>query len=209
MILTVFTLLIMGVLAYAFWREGPLTAFATCVNVVLAGVLAFNFYEPLAGAMESAFSDSFLEGIEDAVALMLIFLPLLMLFRLIANTAANTHMEYPPILYRGGAVVFGLLAGYLLSGFLACMVQMLPLQKDFLGFEPYDAAKPVRKFLPPDVMWLAMMHRLSGAGLSGVGGDDKAESRFDKRGNFQLRYTRYRRFDESGKAMPWHGEVSP
>jgi hypothetical protein len=196
----------MGILAYAFWREGPLTAFAACVNVLLAGVLALNFWEPIADALDPAFADTFAEGIEDGLAMMLIFLPLLMLMRWITNSLASTHMEYPPALYRGGAVVGGLLAGYLVAGFLACVIQTLPLQRDFLGFEPYKPgiSHPARKILPADLVWLSMMHRLSGAGLSG--GDE----RFDKHANFELRYERFRRTDDkTGKPEPWHGEMDP
>jgi hypothetical protein len=204
MLLGVFTVLIMGIVAYAFWREGPLTAFAACVNVLLAGVVAFNFWEPIADALDPALSDSFAEGIEDALALMLIFLPVLMLLRWITNSLASTHMEYPSALYRGGAVVGGLLAGYLAAGFLTCVIQTLPLPREFLLFEPYEPGKssPARKVLPADLVWLSMMHRLSAAGLSG--GDD----RFDNRANFELRYARYRRYDEkTGKAEQWHGEM--
>jgi hypothetical protein len=201
----------MAGVTYAFWRDGPLTAFAMCVNILMAGVLAFNFYEPIADLLEPAFSGtSPTKGIEDGIAMMLVFLPSLMLLRWLTNSLARTHMEYPPVLYRGGAVLCGLVAGYLLSGFLLCVIQTLPLQRDFMGFEAYRPGEsPVlRKFMPPDLVWLAMMHRLSGAGLSG--GDEQ----FDSRCNFELRYARYRRtvFDEKtseDKALPYHGEMEP
>ena len=66
----------------------------------------------------------------------------------------------------------------------------------------------LRKFLPPDLVWLAMMHRLSGAGLSG--GDEP----FDGRCGFELRYARYRRFiidEKTGeeKTIPYRGEMEP
>jgi hypothetical protein len=219
MVLGFFTVIIMGICAYAFWREGPLTAFACCVNVLVSGMLAFNFFEPIADLIEPLFKDSFLEGIEDALAMMLVFLPALALFRWLTNSLASTHMEYPPVLYRGGALLFGLVAGYLLSGFLACMMQTLPLQRDFLGFEPYEAGvskSPVRKFLPPDVVWLAMMYRMSGTNFAGIG-DVGAETRFDRGANFELRYARYRRWhdkpetlpDQVGKPLIWHGELDP
>src|SRR5262249_59105194 len=98
MVLSLFTVVIMGVVAYAFWREGPLTAFAMCANVLVAGLLAFNFFEPLADLLEPAFVGSFAEGVEDAVAMMLIFLPVLVFLRWATNSLASTHMEYPPIL---------------------------------------------------------------------------------------------------------------
>jgi hypothetical protein len=210
MLLGLLTLAVMGIVCYAFWREGPLTAFAMCANVLLAGVLAFNFWEPIADQLAPAFAGNFMKGTEDAIALMLVFLPSLMVFRWLTNSLARSHMEYPPILYRGGAVACGLLAGYLLSGFLICVLQTLPLQRDFLGFEPYRPGEsaPLRKVMPPDLVWLAMMHRLSGAGLSG--GDD----RFDRHCRFELRYARYRRFvidEKTGeeKTLPYNGELEP
>jgi hypothetical protein len=210
MLLGFLTILVMGIVTYAFWREGPLTAFAMCVNVLISGILAFNFWEPIADLLEPTFADNFMKGAEDGIALMLVFLPSLMLLRWLTNSIAPTHMEFPPVLYRGGAVVCGLVAGYLLSGFLVCVFQTLRLPHDFLGFEPYrpgDSA-PLRKVLPPDMVWLAMMHRLSGAGLSA--GDD----RFDSHSNFELRYERYRRFviDEKSneeKTLPYRGELDP
>jgi hypothetical protein len=210
MVLGLLTILMMGGVAYAFWREGPLTAFVMCVNVLLAGVLAFNFWEPIADQLDPAFADNFMKGTEDAIALMLIFLPSLMLLRLVTNSIARSHPEYPPALYRGGAVAFGLVTGYLLAGFLVCVLQTLPLPRDFMGFEPYRPGESagLRKALPPDLVWLAMMHRLSGAGLSG--GDE----RFDRNANFELRYARYRRFTIDDKTnqevrLPYHGELEP
>jgi uncharacterized membrane protein required for colicin V production len=216
-VFALYTVLIMLILAYAFWKEGPLTSFAMCVNILLAGLLAFNFWEPIADLFDPLLEDSFAAGIEDSVALMVIFLPTLMILRWITNSLASTHVEYPSVLYRGGAVLFGLLAGYLLAGFLICVIQTLPVPREFLQFEPYDPAKaaerPIRKFMPPDVAWLAMMNRLSAAGLSR--GEDELTGtpiRFDVHGSFQMRYRRYRRYDEGkdgSKPMEWRGEIEP
>jgi Colicin V production protein len=209
MILGFITIVVMGIVAYAFWREGPLTAFAACVNVLISGLLAFSFWEPIADVLDPAFNETFAAGIEDGVSMMIVFVPSLMLLRWATNSLASTNLEYPPILFRAGGVAGGLLAGYLLSGFLVCVIQTLPLARDFMTFEPYEPGKsPVlRKVLPPDTVWLAMMHRLSGAGLSG--GDD----RFDAHSNFELRYSRFRRFyfDDKGeqKVDPYRGELDP
>jgi hypothetical protein len=205
MVLGLLTLLVMGICAYAMWREGPLTAFAMCANVLVAGVLAFNFWEPLADLLASSFDDTFADGAEDAVAMMLIFLPVLMLLRWITNSIAGTHMEYPPVLYRGGAVVFGLLTGYLLAGFLVCMIQTLPVPRNFLQFEIDEPGKshPMRAVMPPDLVWLAMMHAISDH--KRLGSDEP----FDKNCNFELRYQRFRRWDESGKGLPRQGELEP
>jgi hypothetical protein len=209
MALGLLTVLVMAILAYAFWREGPLTAFAMCCNVLVAGLLAFNLFEPIADLLEPAFADNFMAGTEDGLALMLVFWPALMLFRWMTNSLASTHMEYPAVLYRGGAVFFGLVAGYLVSGFLLCAFQTLPFQQDFLGFTPYvrGESSGARRVLPPDLVWLAMMQRLSRGPLS-TGGED-GPTVFDKNGNYELRYARYRRLDESGKTRPIKNELTP
>jgi hypothetical protein len=203
MLLGLFTIAVMGVVAYAYWREGPLTAFAMCVNVIVAGALAFNFYAPIADLLEPIFDGSFAEGTEDALALMVVFLPVLAVLRLLTNAIAPSHMEYPPVLYRGGAVAFGLLAGYLLSGFLICVLQTLPLQQNFLTFEIEEpgTTHPFRKVFPPDLVWLTMMHRASEDRR--LGWDEP----FDKYCNFELRYIRYRRFGPDGETLKWHHEL--
>jgi hypothetical protein len=202
MILGLLTVLIMLAIAYAFWREGPLTAFAMFCNTLIAGIIAFNFWEPIADLLDPPFQDTVLEGTEDALALMIPFLLILMGLRLATNSLASTHMEYPALLYRGGAVFFGLLTGYFLAGILVCALQTLPIQKNFLSFEFYKPgeASPGRKFIPPDMVWLSMMNRTSGKSLSG--GDEP----FDAMGSFELRYARHRRVDESGKSTPHMGE---
>jgi hypothetical protein len=197
----------MAIVAYAFWREGPFTALAMCCNVVLAGLLAFNFWEPIAAALHPSFVGNFLEGTEDAIALLLLFCPALMSLRWLTNSLARTHMEFPTVLYRGGSVLFGLLTGYFLSGFLLCTYQTLPVQQNFLGFEMYEQGKanPLRQVLPPDLFWLATMHRLSGGGLS-----TSEPTHFDPKGNFELRYERFRRLDsQSGPPLPYQGELEP
>ena len=58
-----------------------------------------------------------------------------------------------------------MLVGYLTSGFLICVFQTMPWHQNFLGFDyEYHSGSEgtLRRFLPPDRVWLALMHR-SGA----------------------------------------------
>ena len=199
--LTFFTLVIMGVVAVAFWREGLLHAVATCVNVLLAGLVAFNFWEPLAGLLEPL-----LHGYEDAVCLVALFGVTLGTLRIVANMLVKGHVRYHPLLRRGGCVCCGLLTGYLVAGFLVCVLQTLPWHRNFMGFNPdADAqnARTFRQLLPPDRVWLALLHR-AGAYPFATG-----QGTFDRNGTFELRYARYRRYDDQGKTQPYQGEVEP
>jgi hypothetical protein len=192
--LILLTGVIMLAVAYAYLREGLLTAVALCCNVLLAGLVAFALWEPLAAEVESVLSDTFLQGYEDCFCLMALFcLPLIGL-RWLANTLANTELDLPPLLQQGGTVVFALVAGYLLSGFLVCVCQTLPWQENFLGFDPKveNYASP-RRYVPPDRAWLALMHWAGGHSLSSGG------PTFDPEGSFTARYARLRRYKASEK----------
>ena len=194
MLLGLLTVLIMAGVTYAFWREGLLTALTMTVNVVLSGLFAFAFFEPLADVLGPMFAGSFLAGYEDALCLIFLFALSLGLLRLLANNLSNAHLEYHPVLRQGGIVAFGLITGYLTSGFLLCVLQTLPWQVDFMGFD-YHVQKTggVRSVMPPDHVWLAMMR--------GVMPD------FDPDATFEVRYYRYRRYDDKREAMPYQGEL--
>src|SRR5262245_45738864 len=121
-LLGVLTLLVMAGVAYAYLREGLFTAFTMAVNVFLAGVVAFNFFEPIADSLEPGFRDSFLRGFEDAVVLVVLFAASLALLRWATNSLARAEIHYQSQLQRGGGVLFGLVAGYLVCGFLLCVL---------------------------------------------------------------------------------------
>jgi uncharacterized membrane protein required for colicin V production len=192
MLLGFLTVVLMLVAAYAFWRQGVLPAFAMAVNVLLAGLIAFNFFEPIAAELDPMLTGSFLHGYEDSLCLIALFCLMLAFLRWAANALIHTTIEYHPALQQGGAVLFGLLTGYLVAGFLICVAQTLPFDEHFLKFDArVEANAPgakVRRVMPPDRLWLSMMHRASKASLSW---DD--DSAFDPDGSYELRYSRERR----------------
>jgi hypothetical protein len=192
--LIVFTVVLMLALAYAFVREGLLTALSMTANVFLAGLVAFNFFEPLADTLDELMLEgSFLEGYADYLSLVLLFAVSLGVLRWATNNLATSEMDLPPLLQQGGALVCGLLAGYLLAGFLLSAMQTLPVPQNFMGFEStvQTPEKPVRRVLPPERVWLALMHRAGLGPLSWGTGPT-----FDHDGNFELRYNKLRRYKQ-------------
>ncbi|HEY7330744.1 MAG TPA: CvpA family protein [Gemmataceae bacterium] len=191
MLLGFMTFIIMVAGAYAFWRQGVLPAFAMTVNILLAGLVAFNFFEPLAGQLESMVNDTFMQGYEDSFSLVVLFSATLLFLRWASNELIHTLILYNPILQQGGAVLFGALAGYLVAGFLTCVAQTLPANEHFLQLEPRkvdSSGKINRRILPADHVWLALMHRASRTAF-----DWDEESVFDRDGSFELRYGHERR----------------
>ncbi len=181
------TIIVMGLLAYAYLVEGTFTAFVMCCNVMFAGIIAFNFWEPLASLLEPGMGGY---GYEDFLCLIVIFTLALGALRTITNLLCPTEVEFPPQIQRPGGALFGLLTGYLVCGFLVCALQTLPWHENFMHFKYYadPNAEAARRFLPPDRVWLSTMHRL-GVGPLATGGET-----FDKNGDFEMRYARHRRY---------------
>jgi hypothetical protein len=199
MLLGSLTVLIMLIVAYCHWREGLLTAACMAVNVFLAGLVAFNFWEPLADQLEPLLAGTFLLGYEDALCLVGLFAVALVLLRTAVNRLARSEPEYPAKSRQVGGAVCGLITGYLAAGFLLCVLQTLPLPVNFFGFyyevsQNAGGAKTPR-VLPPDHAWLALMH---GGG-------------FDPNGTFEIRYARHRRIadDREPPTLPARNEEEP
>jgi hypothetical protein len=221
MVFAVLTILIMAGVAYAQFKEGVFTSFVTFVNVMIASVVACNFFEPLADAMEGMTKDTFMDGIEDFVMLVLLFTIVFGALRWATNSIAATEIQYHPLFYQGGAILCGLLTGYVLSGFFVVAMQTLPLHENFMEFQAEITTEPsyaylhrnsneskgneaLRRVFPPDRIWLAMMQRAS---YGSLGASDRTERKgFDPNCNFQLRYERYRRFGDPATkpdGKPW------
>jgi hypothetical protein len=204
------TLLIMAVMAAVFWKQGVFTAFIMCVCVVLAGILAFNFWEPLADQLEPSLRNTPLRGLEDFLSLVGIFVVALGVLRLVANLLGNRTMEYPSWVGPLGGAFFGLVTGYLVSGFLVAALQMLPLDEKPFGFEPENGKESsdlVRSLMPPDLFWLSMMRHASEnpfARRAATSADGQAPefspTAFDPKRTFEWRYQNRRR--SLGKLPP-------
>jgi hypothetical protein len=217
MLLGFLTLVIMCAVAYAYLREGLFTACTMAVNVLLAGLVAFNFWEPIAAFLEPTIAGSFLHGYEDAFCLIVLFCLTLGLLRTVTNNLASSRVEFQGWLQSGGGIVFGLITGYLVSGFLLCTLQTLPWHENFMLFDYQYETGPehiLRHVLPPDRVWLGLLQRAGAYALSNREDPREADftsnygryMTFDRYGNFELRYARYRRYNDKGETMPYLGE---
>jgi uncharacterized membrane protein len=222
MLLTFVSILIMFAVAYAFLREGILTACVMCINILLAGLVAFNFWEPLARLADPPLNGTFMGGYEDALCLLILFCVTLALLRVATNALSPSMVVFPPAVQRGGGFAFGLLAGYFVAGFLLCTFQTLPWHENFMFFEPgIDREKDnaLRRFLPPDRVWLSLMYQAGrysfannlderGSGKRGSDSPLDQYQTFDKYGTFELRYSKYRRYSAKTRwePQPYKGE---
>jgi len=197
--LLLLTLLVLAAVAFAMLNQGLLAAICAIFNVVLAGMVAFTLYEPLAETLGdllrgTAFADS-----EDAVSLALLFAGAYAVLRFTTDALTPLELELPARLQQVASGVAGAVAGYFLSGFLVVMVSTLPLSEKFLGYEPTieTVESPLRRYVPADRVWLGLMQHLSKPAILGSGAE---AGMFDPEGTFVLRYAKKRRTPE--RAIP-------
>lgn len=191
--MAVLTVLVMAAVAYALLREGVLTAATTLVNVLLSGLIAFMLFEPFAEELGKMLAGTFMDQMEDATALFILFAGSMGILRVATNNLANQDIDLPALHAQIATGVLGLIAGYFLAGFLLVMVSTLPLPEKFLGYEATVEAGEAgtRRYLPADRVWLGLMqHSADAAGL-GAG-----EAKFDPEGTFPLRYAKKKRIKE-------------
>ncbi|MBI1831182.1 MAG: CvpA family protein [Planctomycetes bacterium] len=212
--LLVFTVVIMLGCGVAQYRNGLFTSVAMLISIVFSGLVAFNFWEPIADWLDPLLQGSTLAGCEDMVCLSVLFSIVLAALRVITNSFAPDMLEEHGWLQHFGAFAVGAVTGYLASGFLICAMQTLPLDERFLDFQPRIAGEPIyRALVPGDRVWLAMMRHAGAGPLSGKEDPDAAGlpaverfRTFDAHATFELRYWRYRRHSETRGPMPYFGE---
>jgi hypothetical protein len=208
--LIVATIIIMLVTAYAHYRNGLFTSIYYFMAVLVSGLVAFSFWEPLSDLVDQGLQRNMkaVQGCEDFVVLCVLFGASLFLLRLGYQKLAPDMIDEHGALQHLGAAVVGLATGYFVAGFLTCATQTLPLDEHFLDFETRAVNESgVRSLVPPDRVWLALMRNASQTPLGWK--EDKFEGGpvvFDREGTFELRYQRYRRTTETRPAMVYSGE---
>lgn len=202
----ILSLLIIAGVAYASFAEGIFGAWCSVVMVVLSGVISFSFFEPVARILEPMFRGSVLGGYEDGVGLVAVFCASYGLLRTILNSVSARRFEYHALVDQIGGGAIGVLVGYLLSGFIICVLQTLPWEENFWGFRPVSLETETasgRKYFPPDRVWLNLVTRSTSP--SGFMGGTVMP--FDPDGSFEVRYLRHRRFTEDREPLPYAGEI--
>ncbi len=201
---------ILGV-GWAQYRNGLFSSCVMLINVLIAGLVAFNFFEPIAELMEPRLQGNACAGCEDFIALIALFCVALLSLRVAANRLSPELLDEHGVLQFFGAGALGMLIGYLVSGFLLCAMQTLPLDERFLDFEPRDANEPsYRSIYPGDRVWLAMMRHAGAKPFrwkdAPTADDELQPMTFDQAGTFELRYLRHRRSTGTRPPLPYLGE---
>jgi len=137
-------LIILGCVAYQYLKGTLVKSFATVIITVCAGVVAFSYFELLAGVFISrSGSSNFLLLIPWAQLLSFTLL-FVLAFAVLQTVVA--HLLHKPVDLgflpeRIGRVIFGVLLGLILSGLLLTALAMAPLPNKY-PYQRFDASRP-------------------------------------------------------------------
>lgn len=139
-------LAIIGGVTWTVAAEGAWGAAITFLAVLFGGLIAMNFFEPLASVLSDVLSKY-----ADFVSLLVVFAAVVTGIRFASEYYMPTYVEVHPLLYDIGRWGFGLLTGYVTMAIVLTSLHTAPLPREFLGF----AAENQMLFgLAPDRQWL-------------------------------------------------------
>jgi hypothetical protein len=153
----IIALLILG-MTYALSSEGLWGACLMFFNVVFGGLIAFNFYEPLAKLL--AENVPFLAGHADSICLLGLFLVATLLLRLTTETLAPAMVRFPTPIYHLGRLGFGLACGALTVAILLLGFETAAVHKKVFGVIDYKALVPFGMGI--ERQWLAFFQYTTG-----------------------------------------------
>ncbi len=157
--------LVIVVFAAVTWcvaSEGAWGAALVFLCVLFSGLLAMNFFEPLAFFLESAVSNSsFWHNNWDVVSLVGLFALFVWLLRVATEHLSPTFIQMQPMLHEFSRWTCGLLTGYVTTAFLLTALHTAALPREFAGFAPEPERRNPICGLAPDFQWLGFTQYVS------------------------------------------------
>jgi uncharacterized membrane protein required for colicin V production len=150
--------LILG-LTYALMSEGLWGSALMFFNILFAGIIAFNFYEPLAKLL--AANLSFMSHHVDMLCLMSVFLVTLVILRLTTETIAPAMVRFPTAVYQVGRIFFGLAGSVVLMAILLLAFDTAAVHKKVFTVVDYKYQPPFHMGI--DHAWLGFFQYTTGA----------------------------------------------
>ncbi len=186
--LTLLLFIILLVCVAMVFSEGLWGAALMLINVMTAAMLATNFFEPVASALNK--SQPSFTFCWDFLALWGLFAVSLLILRILTDKLSRHKVRFKKPVDIAGGVFFALWVGWVMVQFTLFSLHVSPLSRNFMGgdFQPTPES---RMFLGlgPDRNWLAWMHTMSDGGAFSRGDKLTAPERvFDRQGDFILKY---------------------
>jgi hypothetical protein len=189
-------IIIFLIVAAAMWFQGLWNSIVTLINLLLAMMLAFNYFEPLAGLIEQ--QDRSYTYLVDFLALWGLFVVAFGLLRLFTDLLSRKRVAFDFWTETVGRSILALWVAWLFVGFTCASLHTAPLGPHPMGFQQ-TATSGNFLGMAPGRGWLAFMQSRSRGALSRreldpsrrspLPEDQNVEARvFDPESRFILKY---------------------
>ena len=161
-------LLVLVIVAWCVASEGAWGAGLTFFAVLFAGLLAMNWFEPLANRLQAMYADGYWPFYWDIIALLGLFTALVFGFRFLTDSLMPTFVDVGGLFHNIGRWGLGLATGYLVTAIFLTALHTAPMPREWWGFVP--ERKNLFDVAAPDRQWLAFTQYVSEKSLrSGSG----------------------------------------
>ena len=159
------------------WNEGMWTNCVNLVNVLLAALIAMNYWEPVAAFAESRMASY--TYVLDYLSLWLLFFVAFIVLRAATDALSKTQVKFKMPVEQTGRVLSVVLIGWVMVCFFLATLHTAPLARTAVRGS-FEATPMSNNFLgfAPDRMWLGYVQYRSKTALSNpqpVVFDEKAE----------------------------------
>jgi uncharacterized membrane protein required for colicin V production len=189
--------LFLAAIIWAVSSQGLWGAALKFVNVMLAGLVAFNFYEPIASLLDRYVE--FMRSFSDFVCLVILFVFAFLALDLLTDRLGPTMVRFPGWLYHAGRFVFAVATAWYTVGMMLAIVETAPIHKQFLGYQWQNHALWGAGI---DRYWLGFVQATTRDCLEW----DKPPRVFDPYSDYIVRYHEHRGFGDPDPSMPGHGD---
>lgn len=163
-------------------RDGLWSNTLALFNVLLSGLAATNYFEPLASFLTNNVYGGMVHY-WDLLAFTALFGGCVIVLRFLLKTASAYRLRFHPVLDNAGGIAFALWTGWITVCVVCFASHLAPLTKSYMG----GSFKPERSMffgLAPDRVWLGFVQQLSEGAL----GHGDPEGIFDPQGELMLKY---------------------
>jgi hypothetical protein len=159
-ILTILLFIILLATVGVLYTDGLWSNMVRLINVVTAGLLAFNFFEPVARWLDDW--NSSYTYFWDFLSLWVLFAVMMTILTLATNQVSKVKVRYIKLADQIGGAFFAVWIGWVLVCFTLASLHTAPLAKNFL-FGGFLTGNEERMFLgfAPDRQWLGLMQKES------------------------------------------------
>jgi uncharacterized membrane protein required for colicin V production len=164
------------------------------LNVITAGLVAMNFYEPLSDLFISFFPTW--GAAFDFIAVWVLFVGALAVSGTVTDFLSRTKVRFLKPVDQYGGIAVACWVGWVMVCFTTVTLHMAPLPRSFAGGD-FQPTNTTRMFfgLAPDHQWLGFVQKMSRDGWAYC---CWRENRFDPRAEFIYKYAQRRLGLEKG-----------